>query len=130
MDRASDVTEPSTVDAYLARLPPDQRAALEKLRAAIKSAAPKAVECISYKIPSYRLDGRLLVHFGAAANHCAFYPGGLPLRMLEAELADYSTSKGTIRFTPDRPLPVALVRKIVKLRIEQNAAKRAARTAR
>jgi uncharacterized protein YdhG (YjbR/CyaY superfamily) len=102
----------------------DQRAALEKLRAAIKSAAPEAEECISYQIPAFRLDGRMLVAFGAATNHCAFYPGAFPLKAHEDELARYDTSKGTIRFPAEKPLPAALVRKLVKTRIaERGAAK-------
>src|ERR1700736_1776650 len=72
--------EPQTIDEYLAPLTRDKRAALEKLRKDIKSAAPGAEECISYQIPGFRLNGKLLVSFGAAANHCAFYPGAHPVR--------------------------------------------------
>src|SRR5580765_1546245 len=89
---------PRTIDEYLAPLSDEKRAALEKLRRAIKSAAPKAEECISYKIPGFRLGGRLLVSFGAAANHCAFYPGAHPVNAHKAELKGYDTNKGTIRF--------------------------------
>jgi uncharacterized protein YdhG (YjbR/CyaY superfamily) len=117
---------PQTIDEYLARLSNDKRAALEKLRRAIKSAAPKAEECISYQIPGFRLDGRLLVSFGAAANHCAFYPGSFPLKAHQDELEDYDTSKGTIRFPADSPLPATLVRKLVKSRIAEYAAKQPA----
>jgi uncharacterized protein YdhG (YjbR/CyaY superfamily) len=115
--------ESTTVDSYLAALPADKRAALEKLRTAILASAPGAEECISYQIPAFRLDGKMLVWFGAAANHCAFYPGAV-VEAHEDELKDYKTSKGTIRFSPDRPLPSALVRKLVKARIASNAAKR------
>jgi uncharacterized protein YdhG (YjbR/CyaY superfamily) len=100
----------------------EKRAALEKLRRAIQSAAPKAEECISYGIPAFRLGGRLLVAFGAAANHCAFYPGSFPVKAHEDELKAYDTSKGTIRFRTDRPLPATLVRKLVKSRIAEHAA--------
>lgn len=96
------------------------REALEKLRRVIKSVAPKAEECISYQLPAFRLDGRMLVFFGAARNHCAFYPGSFPIEALKEELAAYDTSKGTIRFQAHRPLPVTLVRKLVKARIAQN----------
>jgi uncharacterized protein YdhG (YjbR/CyaY superfamily) len=113
---------PQTIDEYLASLSDDQRAALEKLRKAIKAAAPEAEECISYQIPAFRLGGRLLVAFGAAKNHCSFYPGTFPLKALEHELEDYDTSKGTLRFDADKPLPAALVRKLVKARIAENAA--------
>jgi uncharacterized protein YdhG (YjbR/CyaY superfamily) len=100
----------------------EKRAALEKLRRAIKSAAPKAEECISYQIPAFRLGGRLLVAFGAAANHCAFYPGAFPIEAHKDELRAYDTGKGTIRFQADSPLPATLVRKLVKTRITEKAA--------
>ena len=102
-----------TVDDYFAGLSPGQRAALGKLR---RAAAPKAEERISYGIPGYRLDGRMLVWFGAGVRHCAFYPGGI-VPSFRRELADYDTSKGTIRFSEDDPLPAALVRRIVKAKI-------------
>jgi uncharacterized protein YdhG (YjbR/CyaY superfamily) len=114
-------TTTKDVDEYLASLPDDQRAALERLRQAIRAAAPKAEECISYGIPTFRLDGRMLVSFGVAKNHCAFYPGAFPIEAHKDELQDYDTSKGTIRFPADEPLPVALVRKIVKSRIAEHA---------
>ncbi|HKD18072.1 MAG TPA: DUF1801 domain-containing protein [Thermoanaerobaculia bacterium] len=105
-----------TVNEYLAGLRPGQRTALGKLRRAIRAAAPKAEERISYGIPGYRLDGRMLVWFGAGARHCSFYPGGI-VPAFRSELAGYDTSKGTIRFSEDEPLPAALVRRIVKARI-------------
>lgn len=113
--------KPQTIDEYLAPLADDKRAALEKLRKAIRSAAPEAEEYISYGIPSFRLGGRLLVSFGAAAKHCAFYTGAYPLEAHRDEVEAYDTSKGAIRFPPDRPLPVGLVRKLVKSRIAQYA---------
>jgi uncharacterized protein YdhG (YjbR/CyaY superfamily) len=111
-------TKPKNIDDYLAPLSNEKRAALEKLRRAIQSAAPKAEECISYGLPAFRLNGKLLVAFGAAKNHCAFYPGSV-LEALKDELKAYNTSKGTIRFPADSPLPAKLVRKLVKTRIEQ-----------
>ena len=111
---------PGTIDEYLATLPEVQRSALEKLRKIIRSAAPKAEECISYQIPSFRQNG-MLVGFGATAKHCAFYlMNGSLVNAHKDELKDFDTSKGTIRFQPDRPLPAALVRKLVKLRIAEN----------
>jgi uncharacterized protein YdhG (YjbR/CyaY superfamily) len=112
-----------TIDEYLARLSDEKRTALEKLRRAIKSAAPKSQECISYKIPAFRLAGRMLVPFGAAANHCASYAGAHPVRAHKDELKAYDASKGTIRFPADKPLPAALVRKLVKTRIAEFAAR-------
>ena len=111
--------KPKTPDAYLAAVSADKRAALERLRKTIKAAAPEAEECISYQLPNFRLNGKLLVAYGAAANHCAFYPGSV-VEAIKDELKDYDTSKGTIRFPADRPLPPALVRKLVKLRIAKN----------
>lgn len=113
--------QPQTNDEYLAPLSNEKRTALEKLRKAITSAAPKADECISYQIPAFRLGGRMLVAFGAAANHCAFYPGAFPVEAHKDELKAYDTSKGTIRFHADSPLPATLVRKLVKTRIAEYA---------
>lgn len=108
-----------TIDEYLARVSGDKRAALEKLRRDIRAAAPGAEECISYQIPAFRLEGRVLVFFGAATGHCAFYPGAFPIATHEAALSAYDTSKGTIRFPPDRPLPATLVRTLVRTRIAE-----------
>ena len=113
--------KPRTIDEYLAALSDDKRAALEKLRKTIRAAAPKAEECISYQLPAFRLNGRLLVAFGATANHCAFYPmSSSTVEAHKDELKDYDTSKGTIRFQADNPLPASLVRKLVKARIAEN----------
>lgn len=108
------------VDAYLASVPADKRAALQKLRRAIRAAAPRAEESFSYGLPAFRLDGRPLVCFAAAANHCSFYPmSPAVIRAHAAELEDYAISKGTIRFSAARPLSAALVRKVVKARIAE-----------
>jgi len=113
--------KPKTIDDYLAPLSKDKRAALQKLRTAIKAAAPRAEECITYRLPAFRLDGKMLVAFGARSNHCAFYPmSGTTVEAHKADLKDYQTSKGTIRFQPKDPLPAALVRKLVKARIAEN----------
>jgi len=107
---------PGTIDEYLAAVEEDKRAALEKLRRDIHAAAPRAEECISYRIPAFRLDGKLLVAFGAAARHCACYPGDV-VEAFAAELAGYDTSKGTIRFAASEPLPAALVRRLVRAQL-------------
>jgi len=113
-----------TINEYLASLPADKRAALERLRKSIRAAAPRAEERISYRLPAFYLDGKPLVLFGATANHCAFYPGsGTAVEAHKDELKGYSTSKGTIRFQPDKPLPSSLVRKLVKYRIAENASR-------
>ncbi len=115
---------PQTIDEHLAHVSDNQRAALEKLRRTIRSAAPKAEEVIRCGLPSFRLDGKQLVAFGAARKHCAFYPLSSHTAIdFATELAGYDTSRGTIRFQPDKPLPSALVRKLVKARIKQNASK-------
>jgi len=113
-----------TIDEYLAALSDDKRAALENLRKTIRAAAPEAEECISYQLPAFRQNG-MLVAFGATAKHCAFYlMSSTIVETFKDELMDYDTSKGTIRFQADKPLPVALVRKLVKARIAENEALR------
>jgi uncharacterized protein YdhG (YjbR/CyaY superfamily)/photosystem II stability/assembly factor-like uncharacterized protein len=107
-----------TFDEYLAALSADKHTALEKLRKAIRAAAPKAEECICYGVPAFRLNGKFLVGLAAAANHCSFYPGSA-VQNFKAKLKGYEISKGTVRFQPDKPLPSALVRKLVKARIEK-----------
>lgn len=119
---------PKTIDQYLARLPVAQRAALEKLRKAIHAAAPEAEECISYQLPTFKQDG-MLVSFGAWKDHCALYGLSAQLhRGFERELADYETSIGTIRFRPEAPLPATLVKKLVRARLAENAARAGARS--
>ena len=123
------MSKPETIDEYLANVEPDAREALERLRRIIRSAAPMAVETITYRVPVFKLNG-MLVGFGAAKDHCAFYPcNGAVVKMFKKELKDFDTSTGSIRFQPDKPLPVALVKKIVKTRMAENAAKCAARMA-
>jgi uncharacterized protein YdhG (YjbR/CyaY superfamily) len=110
----------ATVDDYIAAAPEDARAALEELRKAIKAAAPKATEVISYQIPLYKHHGHL-VAFSASKDYCVFTVMS-PALMREhaAELKDYKLGKASIRFAADKPLPPALVRKLVKARIAEN----------
>jgi len=122
MRSKTNTAPPSTIDEYLSRVSDDKRAALERLRKTILGVVPTAEECISYQMPAFRYDGRVLVYFAAAANHCAFYPGGM-VNDFKDELEAYETSKGTIRFQPEHPLPASLVRKIVKARVAQNGAR-------
>jgi uncharacterized protein YdhG (YjbR/CyaY superfamily) len=109
------------IDTYLADIDGDKRTALEKLRRDVRAAARGAEECISYGIPAFKLEGRLLVAFGAAAKHCSFYPGAYPIEACKRDLKPYSLSKGTIRFPADRPLPATLVRKLVRARLAERA---------
>jgi uncharacterized protein YdhG (YjbR/CyaY superfamily) len=112
------------VEGYLSQLPEDSRAALEKLRRTIKSLVPGAVEVISYQIPTFKYQGRMLVSYAAFQNHLSFFPGAQPIEAHRNELKSYQTSKGTIRFPIDRPLPAALVKKLVKARIKENERRR------
>src|SRR5256885_1298429 len=99
------LAKPKNIDEFIAAVSEDKRAALAKLRKTIKAAAPKAVECISYGLAAFRLDGRMLVGFGVGANHCAFYPmNSTTVAAFKDELKGYATSKGTIRFPADKPL--------------------------
>jgi uncharacterized protein YdhG (YjbR/CyaY superfamily) len=121
---------PKTIDDYLAPLDPIERDALQKLRRDVHAAAPGAIECISYGIPAFRLNGRMLVAFGAAAKHVSFYPGAV-VQDFKALLKGYSTSKGTLRFDPEKPLPATLVRKLVMAgiaRMPKTASKRRQKT--
>jgi uncharacterized protein YdhG (YjbR/CyaY superfamily) len=118
---------PKTIDQYLSTVSDEHRVALEKLRKQIHAAAPKAEERISYGVPAFFQNGAL-VWFAAAKNHCSFFPGGRAVETHQSELKNYSLSKGTIRFQPDKPLPAALVRRIVKERIAANELKAGKKT--
>jgi uncharacterized protein YdhG (YjbR/CyaY superfamily) len=120
----------STPDEYLAALELRQRAALQRLRRIIRAAVPKAEECISYQMPAFRLNGRMLAWYGAATHHCSFFPGAYPIAACRADLKNYDTSRGTVRFAPDRPLPAALVRKLVNARVAETARRHARRQTR
>jgi uncharacterized protein YdhG (YjbR/CyaY superfamily) len=118
----------TSVDEYIADMPDRTREILERLRKAIHQAAPEAEEVISYNMPALRFHG-ILLYYAAHAEHIGFYPGNATLiRVFEKELAGYETSKGTIRFPLSRPLPVALVKKIVKKRVQENLSRDESRT--
>ena len=111
---------PSSVEDYLSRVPDDARAALERLRKTIKAAAPNTTETISYQMPTFKYQGRALVGYAAFKDHCSLFPYSTGVMdSLKDELQSYETSKGTIRFPADKPLPIALVKKIVKVRVEE-----------
>ena len=112
----------SSVSEYLAGQPPKTRAALQRLRRVIKDTLPNdAEEIISYGMPAYKVgSGRALLYFAGFKNHCSLFPGSTtPVRKFAKELAGFKTTPGTIQFTLDRPLPDALVRKIVRARLAE-----------
>jgi uncharacterized protein YdhG (YjbR/CyaY superfamily) len=109
-----------TIEEYLAHVDRDKRQSLKGLRQAIREAVPIAEEGFSYGLPAFRLEGRPLVSYGASKNHCSLYPmSPAVIEQHEEDLKAYETSKGTIRFTPENPLPVDLVQKLVKARIAE-----------
>ncbi|MFN6088707.1 MAG: iron chaperone [Cyclobacteriaceae bacterium] len=111
-----------TVDEYIAVQPANVREKLERLRLTIKKAAPKAEEEISYMMLAYKFHG-VLVYFGAYQNHIGFYPTGSGISAFKKELSVYEGSKGTVRFPIDKPLPLTLIKKIVRFRLKENEQK-------
>ena len=116
--------EAKTIDEYIVLQPKEVQVYLQKLRQTIKSAAPNAEETISYKMPAFRYHG-MLVYFAAFKNHYSLFPAnGSIIATMNEELKKYKTGKGTIQFTYGKPLPVALIKKIVKARVQQNLTKK------
>ena len=112
--------KPTTIDAYLATVKGEKRLALEKLRKTIRAIVPQAEECISYRIPAFRLGGRIVAGFLATAKGCSYFPfSGTTLTTLAEELAGYDLTKGSLHFDPGKPLPAALVRKLIKARMAE-----------
>ena len=115
---------PKDVDEYLAGVPEPARSMLNKMRAAIRSAVPpEAIETISYRMPAFKYKG-VLVWYAAFSDHCSLFPTASVVEAFKNELKGFSTSKGTIRFPTDKPLPAALVKKLVKTRVAQNESKK------
>src|SRR5579863_5129071 len=118
------MTIANSVDEYLAGVPEPARTALNKVRAVIRSVAPPdATEVISYGIPTFKYKG-MLASFAAFSDHCSLFPGAGPTIEFKNELKKFETSKGTIRFAPDKPLPAALLKKLIKARIAENECKK------
>ena len=109
----------TNIDEFISGFSPEVQDILKKLRHTIHAAAPQAVEAISYGIPTFKLKGVNLVHFGAFKDHISFFPTSSPMSAFAAELAPYEVSKGTIRFPLDKPIPYALVEKITRFRVQQ-----------
>lgn len=116
------MAKPSTVEDYLDSRPPAQRALLERVRKQIRAAVPGAEEYIGYGMIAFRFEGHPVVYLGAATNHCALY-GNLATPELEGALRGFPQSKGSIHFTDDKPLPAALVKALLKAKIESNRAR-------
>lgn len=119
--KASKQTFP-TIDEYIKSFPKDVQKILEQVRQAIKKSAPEAQETINYQIPTFKLNGNL-VHFAAFKNHIGFYPAPSGLKTFKKELSDYKSSKGSVQFPIDKPIPVSLISKIVKYRAKENSSK-------
>lgn len=115
---------PKDVDEYIAGVPEPARTTLNKMRATIRSAVPpEATEIISYRIPAFRHHG-VLVWFAAFSDHCSLFPTAAVIEKFKNELKRFSTSKGTIHFPTDKPLPTALIKKLVKARVAQIESKK------
>ena len=115
---------PQDVDEYLAGVPEPARSTLNKVRAAIRTAVPPGTtETISYRMPAFKHNG-VLVWYAAFSNHCSLFPTGAVIEAFKNELKKFSTSKGTIQFSTDKPLPAELVKKLVKARVVQSESKK------
>jgi len=115
----------TTIDAYLAAVKGERRRALQALRRTIRSILPRAEECISYGIPAFRNDGRVVAGFAATAKGCSYFPfSGATLARLARELKGYGGTKSALHFDPAKPLPVSLVRKLLRVRIAEDRPRR------
>lgn len=111
------------IDEYIADFPPDVQLMLQKVRTVIRKAAPHAEEAIKYQMPTFVQNGNL-IHFAGYKNHIGLYPGSKPVEEFKDELSRYETSKGTVRFPLDKPIPVSLISKITKFCVKRNLAKK------
>ena len=118
--------QPTTIDEYIADFPESVQPHLEKVRAAIRKAAPDAEEAIKYSMPTFVLNGNL-IHFAGWTNHVGLYPGSKPIETFKDELAKYEISRGTVRFPLDKPIPLALIGKITKYCVKRNSERAAAK---
>jgi uncharacterized protein YdhG (YjbR/CyaY superfamily) len=113
----------NSVDEYIRTFPKEVQDILENIRHAIRMAAPEAEEVISYQIPAFKLNGNL-VYFAGWKNHVAFYPSSSAIKMFSEELSSYETTKGTIKFPLDKPIPFGLIAEITKFRVKENLARK------
>ena len=121
------VTKFDSIEEYHASFSEPVRKILDNVRKAIKQAAPLAIETISYNMPTFKLN-RNLVHYAAYKNHIGFYPTPSPIKAFKDELAKYKTSKGGIQFPIEEPLPIALIKRIVKFRVMEDGKKATPKT--
>lgn len=121
-----DGVKANNIDEYISAFPAETQKHLQAIKAAIQKAAPEAVEAISYQIPTFRLKGNL-VHFGAFKSHIGFYPAPQGIEAFKEELSAYKGAKGSVQFPLDKPMPLDLISRIVKYRIELSKAKPAAK---
>ncbi|MEP7273552.1 MAG: DUF1801 domain-containing protein [Acidobacteriota bacterium] len=113
----------SSIDEYIAGFGTDVQEILQKIRITIRKAAPAAEETISYQIPTFMLNGRHLVYFAAFKKHIGFYPAPTGIAEFKEEVSNYESGKGTLKFPLDKPIPFALITKIVKFRVKESSAK-------
>jgi uncharacterized protein YdhG (YjbR/CyaY superfamily) len=118
--------KPKSVDEYIAGYPGETESMLRQMRVIIKETVPKAEEVISYNMPAYKLNG-ILVWFAGQSHHIGFYPKARAIEVFQKELAQYHTSRGTVRFPLDKPLPVKLIKKMLKFRVAENLKKELSR---
>ncbi len=115
--------KPANTDAYIASFPKETQRLLKQVREAIKQAAPKAEEMISYGMPAYKLNGRPLVYFAGYEHHIGFYPTPVAIESFKKELSVYKNAKGSVQFPIDKAMPVSLIKQMVKFKVAQNAEK-------
>lgn len=116
-------TAPKDIDEYISGFPEDVQEKLEKIRMTIRKAVPGAEETISYKMPTFNLNGKYLIYFAAYKRHIALYPAPIGNEEFQEEIASYESGKGTLQFPLDKPIPFNLIRKIVRYRAKENAAR-------
>jgi uncharacterized protein YdhG (YjbR/CyaY superfamily) len=110
----------TTIDEYIATFPADVQVILEQMRQAIREAAPDATETISYRMPAFKINGQNLVYFAAFKHHIGFYPVPSGMDAFKQEISSYKQGKGSVQFPLDKPVPLGLVKKIVRFRVAEN----------
>ena len=112
-------TKPTNIEAYIASLPLATQKILQSVRATIQAAAPQATECISYAMPTFKMDKHAIIHFAGYAGHIGLYPAPIGVEAFKQELSGYKSGKGSVQFPLDQPMPLKLIAKIVKFRLEE-----------